>query len=176
MSWYQGITITEQQLTRRSLTGRVVALLERSAPQEGLASTGVPQPGNALAWDTAILDILGGWSPTTNPTQYRPAVPGLYLLSAKVGFPPRVDARIRGGTYAVNGDIAVGGRTVVIRASTGNSANSVVVPMATTVVQLNGSTDYVEVWAIQTSGDDFRTHEALGLRPQLMVTYAGPLP
>ena len=177
--WQPGTALTEEKLNVIPLIGRIVAQFERAASQT-ITSQATPQAGNALRWDTVSLDLLGGWSETVNPSRYTPPVPGLYLLAGKTSFVTDSDIRVRGGTYAVNGTPADGGRSVIVGPTSGAPGLSYVCPMVTSAVALNGSSDFVELWAVQASAaggvsSDLDTQTFAGGRPQLTVIYAGPL-
>ena len=176
--WQPGMRITPTRLDDPPLVGQAVAHLRRVTAQN-ITSNSTPQSSNALSWSTSgiLLDTLGGWS-SGQPTRYTPPVEGWFMLYGKVGFAGQSTGSValRGGTYAVNGAAADGGRTVVVGASTGVQSNNFIVGMSGNAVALNGSSDFVELWAVQVAGETLATSTTDGGWPELVVVYAGPLP
>lgn len=172
MVFEPGSTLTDVSLAVGNLIGRVVFAAARAAAQS-ISSTATPSSGNALSWDTIPLDILVGWS-GANPTRYTPTVAGWYEVSGGVGFVSSTAGTLRGGSWAKSGAAAgLGHRSVVVTNAT-IANNSIVIPMQATSIECNGTTDYLELWAIQGSGGGLNTNASDGLRPNMIVTYKGP--
>lgn len=105
--------------------------------------------GVAVQLTSENADTYSGHSNVTNSSRYTGPAPGWYWVSGSVSFAPNTTGD-RKAWISVNGT-ALGYTNVQVSAnSSGSNATTLSVPA--TLVQLNGSTDYVEIWAAQTSG------------------------
>jgi hypothetical protein len=111
--------------------------------------------------DTTIYDNYGGHS-GASPTRYTVQVPGLYLLTANLGWGGN-SATYRILDILVNGSFAPGGRVTAIGVSGITQAMNV-----STLVQLNVG-DYVEMAA--TSGTAVATTTNGTYGPYLTCTW-----
>lgn len=136
-------------------TGRDVAMqLQGSAPTGGQgaldffrAVQGTAQTGLAISTYVSItfatgdelLDAAGGHG-ATNPSRYVGQTPGWYEVSGIVSFASNSSGR-RYAQLALNGSPING--TQVSCPAMSSGATDIAIP--TTFVQMNGSTDYVEI-------------------------------
>lgn len=97
-----------------------------------------------VTFDTEVYDLEGWFDSTTN-YRYTPQVAGKYLISATSGF----------NTLNANGITEVAiykNGTIASTTLTYAEANTYATPSVTTVLDMNGSTDYVEVFIKQNGG------------------------
>lgn len=167
-----GNRLTEERLNTGQMIGRLVFQAHRVSTHSTSSDTGPVYPDNAIPWEEADVDLLGGWSESANPTRYTPTVPGWYLLGGAIGFNNDTTGARRGCAWFVSGSPIQAGRIVVVTNSTVVSG-SPIIPARSIAVELNGSTDYVELVAIQTSGGSLTTNTG-SLRPSITISYAGP--
>lgn len=116
----------------------------------GTPTVSIPTGGGPVAMNTDVLDALNWHDPATNNTRITPTIPGFYdivgnaqLAGGTGGTNPRRWAAIR-----VNGTTQYFGTVIPASAGAVNLGMQVVVPL----LQLNGTTDYVELMAGQDSG------------------------
>lgn len=103
--------------------------------------------------DTELLDADGGHSTVTNTSRYTATVPGTYLVIGTSGWAGNVTGK-RWVRLALNG-AAINGTGC---GSDAHAAINVGGHATSTVVALNGSTDYVEVQGQQASGGALNTN------------------
>jgi hypothetical protein len=94
-----------------------------------------------------LADTYGGWSSST-PTRYTAQQAGWYWVSGTVCFASNATGN-RGLRIAKNGGAVQGTGTLVGGAASGQ-ATAIATPVRK--VYLNGTGDYVEIHALQTSG------------------------
>jgi hypothetical protein len=171
-----GNRLTEERLNVGQLIGRVVAQLKRTSTQSisNTGSSAAPSTADAIAWEAADLNLLGGWDDTVNPSRYTPQVSGWYELSGGISFATTTSGGKRGGGWYKNGSAVDGGRSQIITNST-TASGPTAVPMRTIVVDLDGVTDYVQLMATQTSGDALGTNATAAQVPTMTIKYVGPL-
>jgi hypothetical protein len=99
-----------------------------------------------LLLDTEVLDYDNGHSTVTNTTRYTGQTPGWYLAFCGIQFASNVNG-LRQAGIGQNGSSPSVDATMTVPAT---GANMTVQAMA--IVFLNGTTDYVEARALQTSG------------------------
>jgi hypothetical protein len=129
------------------------AELRATTVQSVVASTFV-----AIGMDASDVDTDGGHSNVTNNSRYTGKTAGWFQVSGGVGFIANAAGQ-RGCQWAKNGTAINGsGGFMPFSASTG-SFPAWVIPR-TKHVQLNGSTDYVELQGFQTSGGALNTDVA----------------
>ncbi|MEV8480220.1 hypothetical protein [Streptomyces sp. NPDC051173] len=117
----------------------------------------------SLTIDTTILDSDGGHSNTVNPSRYTATVPGTYLLVGTSGWTGAASGyrRLR---FALNGSAITGS------AVGSDAVNSVLCGhCTTTVIGLNGTSDYVEVQGAQSSGAALATYVSSDFSASLRV-------
>lgn len=130
--------------TRES--GLLVAYLQRNVTVQSLADAAEV----AIAFDTAVIDRQGGWTSSPNPSRFKPTLAGWYEVSGMVGYAS--DATPSGTKRArwfFNGATIDGG-FVQNYASLNTLSSQLVAPSIP--IQFNGTTDYVELMARQSSG------------------------
>lgn len=172
MVFEPGSTLTDVALSTGLLIGRVVFQAERAVAQL-VAAGSAPVVADAIIWDTIILDLLAGWAAGT-PTRYTPTVAGWYEVSGGVGWASSSNQDVRGSSWALNGNTAGSGYRTVFGGRESGSSNATVLPAQTTVVPCNGTSDFIELVPIQDSGGSLNTNTGSGLRPNMIVKYAGP--
>jgi hypothetical protein len=168
-----GNRLTEERLNTGQMIGRLVLQLHQTVAQSISQQTTTPVVADALVWDTADLDLLGGWNSGVNPSRYTPTAAGWYELSGAVGYASSSGGTRRGGAWWLNGSLLASGRTVVVTNSTVVSAQPTI-PMRTVSVLLNGTTDYVELGGWQSSGGALNTATTASLRSSVGIKYVGP--
>lgn len=100
-----------------------------------------------VAIDTGVVDTYGGHSNSTNNSRYVAQEPGYYLVCGCVAFAGNATG-MRQAKIKKNGSNVQGGANQVPGSSSGlTTISTQIVP-----VYLNGTGDYVEVWAWQNAG------------------------
>lgn len=115
--------------------------------------------------DTEVLDSDGGHSTVTNTSRYTATVPGVYLVIGSSGWVGNT-AGLRRVRIALNGT-AILGSGVGVDAHAASS--SVTGHQSSTFVQMNGTTDYIEVQGYQTSGAALNTNANSDFCPSMRV-------
>lgn len=100
----------------------------------------------ALTWPSPSNDTYVGWSSGT-PTRWTPPVSGFYLVTVQVSFAINATGN-RLGEIHKNGSVTASYQMSIPTTASGNNPTVSV----SGIVQLNGTTDYVEGWAYQNSG------------------------
>jgi len=149
-------------------------------------STPVAIPFATEVVDRGDVDGTGMHDTSTNTTQIKPIVAGWYLVSGCVVF----DAGSGGTNYYgfreariyKNGSIAYNAATARTSATTyyygspvAAAAKSVVVTVGPMLVSMNGSTDYIELYAYQDSGYTLSTTSAASLGSWFQAVWVSPL-
>lgn len=117
------------------------------------ASIGQSIPNNSLTavlFDTNVLDSDSGHSTTTNTSRYVFQVPGTYLIFGAVAYSTNATGA-RNATGAKNGAVV----SYIQGQLPANSATTTTTPFIG-ILAVNAG-DYVEVWALQTSGAALNT-------------------
>lgn len=108
--------------------------------------------GLAISLGTPEIDTYGGWS-AGSPSRYTAQVPGWYLFIGGFGYPTN-STNVRVAQLQKNGSPT---RSI----STGTNAlsdnNFNLAMQAVGFFQMNGTTDYVEMWGYQDSGSTLTT-------------------
>ena len=97
-----------------------------------------------VVWENVAIDTLSGWSTSNN--RYTPTVAGYYLCGGSLRFATSVAERFRswisknGNTSNSNNALHVG-----FQHSADTIENSAY-PLATGLLEMNGSSDYIEVY------------------------------
>ncbi len=160
-TWATGDEITATRLNEQLRDNMLELRSSRTARVRRLTAQSIPD--SADPWATAIgftsedFDVPAWHSNTTNNTRITPDVAGVYLVTANVEFAANAtgDRAIRIGVNGVG--------TSNMRAQTTTPAPTVNALLSTTaVVLLNGTTDYIEIGAWQSSGGSLNTGTSLG--------------
>ncbi|RKN61855.1 hypothetical protein D7231_31780 [Streptomyces klenkii] len=138
---------------------------------QSMTSSSVGASSNALSWDNVSVDVLGGWA-IGNPTRFTPTIAGWYQLAGAASFNASTGGTVRGVSWLVNGSLPVAA-TARDHATTAIANTSLTAMARTLPVQLNGSTDYVELAPFQDSGSALDTATG-STRPYVAVFFAGP--
>jgi hypothetical protein len=153
----------------KDFMGRLVFHAYQTVSQS-ISDTSSPVAANAIDWTTSPIDLFDGWS---GSTEYQPTVPGWYEFSGGTGIASTGNHSIRGNTWFKNGTERTDGRVAIGGRASGTS-NSSVTPAKTIVAEMNGTTDSMELIAIQDSGAARDTNVADGLRSSMIAKYVGP--
>jgi hypothetical protein len=134
-NWTNGLTF---------LLNRPLFIANATATQTvTTGGSGVP-----VLFDTEVTDTYNGHSTTSNTSRYVGQAPGWYRVSGSIPWSANTSGS-RKVWVAVNG-VQVAGSVGQIGPAPASELVVVVVP--STMVQLNGTTDYVEIWVQQDSG------------------------
>lgn len=106
-----------------------------------------------ITLDTEDIDTDNGHSTVTNTSRYVGATAGRFEVCGKVGFASNATGT-RVAWLAKNGT-AINGSGTQVSAAAGGAVTLLPTPRMT--VTLNGTTDYVEVLGVQTSGGALNT-------------------
>lgn len=104
-----------------------------------------------ITLDSTAVDTYSGHSNSSNNSRYVAQVPGWYLCAGTTVFGPNATAG-RGSTIYKNGVEVPGGAGFTPGTTPFASA------LGLTLVYLNGTGDYVEVWGYQISGAALSTN------------------
>jgi hypothetical protein len=121
------------------------------AVTQNIGSAATPASGNAITFDSEVMDSDGMHSTTTNTTRVVAPLADEYDIVGGVSFAGNGTGR-RGGQWAINGALVA--NTLTFHSSGSTSALSV--PMRSTRQFFNAG-DYVELWAAQDSGSTLAT-------------------
>ena len=171
-----GTTIFETDTNRR-WHGVVVGGVPYWAPVPGslvfqaIVTDVQPVKGNEeypIAFNSILFDVWGVGLIGPDATRYRPKVPGQYTLTGGCGFGlTRTDGWRQ--HYWKKNDLIVSGSVAYENPPLGGFA------ARTTVVSLNGTTDYIEAIAFHNvAGVNINLHTSTGSRPSIVVIYDGP--
>lgn len=137
-----------------------------------------------IAWDSTVYDPLPGGSREAPPNNSRilPPVAGWYRFEGKGAVhgadSPGDTNRSRDCGFVLNGTSVIAGSTardLVVFPNGGADVVSQTPFASVTLVQLNGSSDYVEMFLQQASGGPLNTVADSDYIPTVTVTYVGPL-
>jgi hypothetical protein len=123
---------------------------------------------NALAFETAEFDRLGGWNSVT-PTRYTAKVPGFHEFTGGISWGTGgTNTSTRVVYWTLNGLLTVAGSSIIHT----EGPTGVVMQARTLSVKLAVG-DYVELWGQQGSGTTLQTNTTVGALPTMQVTYLG---
>lgn len=128
---------------------RLLVSLDPNGPSFSASGTfTVANSGNGTqaAMATEAFDTSGAYS--TSTYKFLPSVAGYYLITGEIDFPSALTGTLVGGGIAKNATDDLG---QIARSVHGVSAGFVNVSLST-LVFLNGTSDYVALYAIQNSG------------------------
>jgi hypothetical protein len=109
----------------------------------------------AMTWSSPTTDTYSGWS-SGNPSRWIPPASGFYLISVQVSFAATSSTGNRLAEIHKNGSSTALYQASIPATTSGNQPTAAV----SGIVQLNGSTDYVETWGYQSSGSGLATNPA----------------
>ena len=121
-----------------------------------------------VTYDTNDVDTDTGHSTVTNTTRYTGKTGGRFQLSGGIGFAANATGR-RAAQWYRNGS-AVNAGSAMMPAT---AANDCALAARTITVFLNGTTDYIELFAYQESGGALNTFVTGGGQPSLSVRMVG---
>lgn len=174
-----------------NLLARVTALEEepqsgqviyhgRRANAQQIANVANNDIATKIAWDASVYDPLNSRLAVPNNSRILPPVAGWYKLEGRgctaAASSPADTNRVRDCGFKLNNVVIVGsaGRAQVVATGGGASAVGITVEANPVVVQLNGTTDYIEMWVKQESGGILNTLVDNEYVPTITVTYVGP--
>jgi hypothetical protein len=111
----------------------------------------------AITFTDEIVDTLGWHSTSTNTSRITPTVAGWYMVQGKVTFGTST-AGGRNASIWKNG-VAIDGSAGYITMGSLNGSESIHTSL--TMVYVNGTTDYIELYVIQNSGGAVNTATAV---------------
>lgn len=162
--------VTADEYNAGFLIGRLVFFASRDTAQ-GISSGGTSgSAADALSWDNVIIDELDGYD-SGSPTRYTPPIAGWYSLTGGAGFAASTGGTYRGVSWLVNGSLPVAGTNKPVAAAT--ASTTVTVTARDLPVELNGSTDYVQLAPFHNSGSSLNTTTG-SVRPYIAIYYAAP--
>jgi hypothetical protein len=97
-----------------------------------------------VQYNVEVFDTNSNYDPTTN-YRFTPTVAGYYQINANVSFSGSATGYAQMGIYK-NGNFIVGGSGIPNNVTIGGQCN------VSSVIYCNGSTDYIEIYAWQSSG------------------------
>jgi hypothetical protein len=130
------------------LPGTPLALIYNDTSQS-IESGGT---GEAVSFQDEEFDYLGGHDTTTNNTRYTPSVPGRYNFIGGVAFDNSNSLGVRTCRFRKNGTGELLGPEGYVVARDNTDPQPPVSVSTSAFASLNGTTDYVELWAYQSSG------------------------
>lgn len=157
-TWKPGQVITDASLNARDMVGKLVFQAGRAAVQ-AIANNTV----TAISWDTPTVDTLGAYS-GGSPTRFTPTVAGWYTFSGIYSFASN-STNSRAGYWRLNG-------TSVNAVQIPGHSQSPTETMPSISIQMNGTTDYVELGVYQDSGGSLNTVTGAN-KPFINVIYSG---
>lgn len=136
------------------ILGKPIASLYNTTP------TSIATGGALVLWTTETVDRDNGHSTTTNTDRYTAATPGWYRVNATIYFAASTAGSIRQANIYKNGAVVTGGTGGVRYTAAAVPNGAIIVNSPTVLVYLNGTTDYVQVYANQDSGAGLNIHNA----------------
>jgi len=106
----------------------------------------------SVTFDTEDQDTDNWHSVVANTQQVKPQTPGWVRVSGGVSFGTNATGR-RATRWLLNGSVVPGSRVILPATATGGAS----VPARTMVIQVNGSTDEIELQGFQESGGTLAT-------------------
>lgn len=138
-----------------------MATLRRAAAQTIATNT-----YTVIAYDTEVLDTAGYHSTVTNPSRYTPLRAGKYQVSGVAAFATN-STGLRAASFYKNGTILDGSETKLGAMATLPTA----LPLPTIHVDMNGTTDYLEMAVFQNTGGNLNTSTEAPNAPSMYVRW-----
>lgn len=149
ITWIVGNDVTASQLNSNVrdavdyLIGPPIATVFQSVLQ---AMSATPNTPSAVNFDSTAVDSYSGHSNSVNPSRYVGQQAGWYLVAGAVVFSPSTSGTYRKCQVYKNGT-AIPYATGQVPQVNSASSFGTAVAVAPTIVFLNGTGDYVELWA-----------------------------
>lgn len=143
------------------LVGLPVAELRATAAQSLANATFV-----GVLFDTEDLDSDGGHSTTTNTSRYTAQTPGWYHFGGGYCIAGTTGRRL--AAWGKNGSIVNGTECSIVSSAAGAVLGIAARPRQ---MQMNGSTDYVELYAYQENGGALSTSGTTFEQPTMSVAW-----
>jgi hypothetical protein len=115
--------------------------------------------------DTEVIDTDGGHSNTTNSYRYTATVPGTYLVSGCVSYDANTTGYRRAFIYKNGVAVPAGGAEMMMTQTVTAAVQT------STIVTMNGTTDYVSVIGAQDSGITLPTINSGGFASYLSAIW-----
>lgn len=128
--------------------------------------TNTPNSSGPLNFGSEYFDSAGGHSTTTNTNRYTATVAGKYALSCSINVRCGADTGNFEAYFRKNGSTGISPTSSVYLPTANTSRQSISLE---SIVELNGSTDYVEVYFSVPSG----THTGLTVYASWNIVYVG---
>jgi len=138
----------------RALRGgaeRPLCIVRRATMPYAIANNGAVIP-----WDVETKDTHGWHDTVTNSSRITPNVAGWIEFEALITWAASSATGRRAVAFRKNGSTTVYS-TIIVGTTTGNTAT-----YGATEFEMNGTTDYVEVFAYQNSGGNFNIEDTSG--------------
>lgn len=132
----------------------------------GTPAVSIPTAGGVVGFDTDVFDLPGWHDPASNNSRVTPNINGWYTIVGDLQFTSATGATNprRGAGIRLNGSTVYYG--TVFPSGVGNLGCIAVVDLP-----LNGSTDYVELWAFQDSGSTVTLSDYGSTRLSVKLAY-----
>lgn len=122
----------------------------------------------AVTWTTEILDDQNAHSTVSNTSRVTPTKAGYYRVSGQVMF-ASASGGLRAARVAKNGTYVAGSETIVPGPAT---AGTLAVQFSSPLIQCNGTTDYVEVYAYNDASINTFVSGSNGQASRVTVVFA----
>jgi hypothetical protein len=109
----------------------------------------------AVTFAGELVDTIGGHSTSVNTSRYTPNVAGKYLCLGMVAYNPDDADGTRLGQFRKNGTAPTGAGYSGFPAFISGFSHQTALAIAT--IDVNGSTDYIELWGGQDAGNNVAT-------------------
>lgn len=167
--------------TGRIMVGVTVATINYWAPLPGTHVFGVRQTTQqtGISTDGSVATPINfqavdhdpfNWWVAGSPTQFKPKIPGRYEMTGGVGTSNNATG-FRSALWVKNGNGALIPGTASTAAAVNGGGNGV--PARTTIIPMNGTTDYIELRIIPYQGAS-TTSVTPDYQCTMAATYAGP--
>lgn len=154
-------------------------LVFKAYSQQGQSVGSGAGGATAVIWDSVELDLLGGWVGDTGfsggdfRSRYTPTVPGWYTFRGSVTWANAdvaiADNHYRSANWSINGSVPTPGASRSAPVNQNHMTNA-----RTITYFMDGSSDYIELVAVQFSGGSSLSMIINTFAPSIEVTYAGP--
>lgn len=124
----------------------------------GATTQSIATGGALVTWDAEIIDRDNGHSTTVNTDRYTATTPGYYRVNASLYFAASTAGSIRQAIIYKNGAAVTGGTAGVRYTAAAVPNGALIVQSPTLLVYLNGTTDYVQIYANQDTGAALNVH------------------
>lgn len=167
-----GSILTAAQLNNFSIAGNFFLSWPLCESRQTLAQSIINGVAVPILLDTDDVDPDGWHSTVTNTSRITPATPGRVQIAGGIGYAINATGQ-RFTEIRVNGATTPPSGSTIVNADAGSQPTRMA--MRTITVFVNGSTDYYELMAVQTSGGSLNTVVAAGDQSYLSNRLIGTL-